>query len=65
MDFNLNKSNKLKFSVESKANTLFKELKLDDDKIKNNFWIDYDANKLRDKGFIFVEKNVFSDYYNF
>lgn len=65
LDFNLNKSNKLKFSVESKANTLFKELKLDDDKIKNNFWIDYDANKLRDKGFIFVEKNVFSDYYNF
>ena len=35
------------------------------DKAKINFWIDYDANKLKSKGFIFVERIDESVYYNF
>ena len=31
----------------------------------DNFWIDYDSNKLKSKGFIFVERIDLSSYFNF
>lgn len=35
------------------------------DIVKPYLWIEYDASKPKSKGFIFVEKNEISDYYNF
>ena len=53
---NLNNSKSLLDIVNKNVNYLFEDNpKLD--KTKTNFWIEYDANKVKSKGFIFVEIN--------
>jgi hypothetical protein len=63
--FKLNSNNALMKVVNTNMRQLFEDNPILDDKLKDKFWIEYDAKYKKNKGFVFIEKDNYNYKYEF